>query len=150
MLQEPSHESAVKIREGRQRASFAHRKLGQGNVVGFYTTQVDSDMDVLREYLKVKDEIYREVWRRQGNEISADFINRVLWPAALHFCCQQSTETTSALTPGHNLPFLPSGSIEPDCRLLLILGREVQLDEGAGRREQDFPIGFHLIAEMVQ
>ncbi len=81
MLAEPSLEMQAKTREGRRQVNFEHRKLGQVRGPGFYASRVDSDIKVLREYLNDVDEIYRKVWRLQGNEISADFINRVLWPA---------------------------------------------------------------------
>jgi len=81
MLEEPRHEMQIKTMEGRRRARFAYMNLGQGEGVGFYTSQVDSDIAVLREHLKVEDEKYREEWKIQGNEISAEFISSVVWPA---------------------------------------------------------------------
>jgi hypothetical protein len=78
-LAEPVRQMHEKVESRRRKVQFERRKISQGEGVGLFHAFVDSDLDVLFEFLeKDIDRICREVWRTQGNSITAEFVRVIL------------------------------------------------------------------------
>jgi hypothetical protein len=79
-LRVPARRMHEKTESRRRQVQFELRKAGRDKGVGFFVALADSDLEVLREFLeKDIDRICREVWRTQGNSISAEFVSVVLF-----------------------------------------------------------------------
>jgi hypothetical protein len=78
-LAEPVRQMHEEIESRRRKVQFERRETGQGEGVGLFHALVESDLDVLREFLERDiDRICREVWRKQGNSVTAEFVRVVL------------------------------------------------------------------------
>jgi DNA-binding XRE family transcriptional regulator len=78
-LHEPSRKMHEETESRRRKVQFDRLEIGQGKGVGLLVALVDSDLSVLREFLeKDIDRICREVWRAQGNSVTAEFVRVVI------------------------------------------------------------------------
>ncbi len=78
-LREPSRKMHEETESRWRKVQFERRKIGQGEGIGLFLALADSDLAALREFLeKDIDRICREVWRAQGNSVTADFVRAVL------------------------------------------------------------------------
>ncbi|HEV2521803.1 MAG TPA: helix-turn-helix transcriptional regulator [Candidatus Acidoferrales bacterium] len=75
-LREPSLQMHTEVDASHRKIHFEWSRSGRGPH-SLYLELIDGDIAIFREFLKIVDRMCRDVWRAQGNRVTAEFVRAI-------------------------------------------------------------------------